>query len=131
MKEVTAMFFEFGESFVSILANDLYDYVYTPMAWIMLAIALISTLAYYVFFDRPRFHRWWHWLIVMGVTVGVVLITGIIYTTSAFNSQGIVDYGISDFIEFLIALVLYTALVFFLFSLFLKRFSTNRTKTPF
>lgn len=125
------MFFEFGESFVSILANDLYEYVYTPMAWIMLAIVLISALAYYVFFDRPRFHRWWHWLIVMGLTMGVVLITGIIYTTSAFNSQGLVDYMILDFIEFLIALVLYTALLFFLFSLLLKQFSTNRTKTPF
>lgn len=131
MKEVIAKFFEFGGSFLSIAADDLYDYVYTPMAFIMLAFVVLSTLAYYIFFDRPRFHRWWHWLTIMGVTVALVFVIGIIYTTSAFNNQGLVDYGILDYVEFLITLILYSALFFFLFSLIIKGFSTNRTKTPF
>lgn len=131
MKEVIAKFFEFGGSFLSIAADDLYDYVYTPMAFIMLAFVVLSTLAYYIFFDRPRFHRWWHWLTIMGVTVALVFVIGIIYTTSAFNNQGLVDYGILDYVEFLITLILYSALFFFIFSLIIKGFSTNRTKTPF
>lgn len=130
MKEIFAKVFEFGGSFLSFAADDLYEYVYTPIGWITLAVVLFSTLSYYVFFDRPRFHRWWHWLTILGLTAFITLAISVVYTISSFNNQGL-EYGLGDYFEFLIAVVLLTSVLFFLFSLFMRSFSTNRRKTPF
>lgn len=130
MKDFIAKIFEFGGSFLSIAADDLYEYVYTPMAWIILALTLLVALGYYKLFDRPRFHRWWHWGIVMGITTVVAVAIAIFYIISAFKEQGL-EYGLTAYMEYLIAVALIAIVLFFLLSMIIKPFSINRTKTPF
>jgi len=129
-KDIFAALFEFFGSFVSEASYDLYDFVYQPVGFIMLIVTLLSVLSYYIFFDRPRFHRWWHWLIVVAITAGVMFGISLAYIISTFNAEGL-NYRFVDYLNFLIAVSLVTSLFFTLFSLVIKRFSVSRAKTPF
>lgn len=130
MKDLFANIFEFGGSFRGDYANELYDFIYVPVGFILIAVALVSTLSYYKLFDRPRFHRWWHWLIVLTITAFLMLIIAIMYTDGVFNKEGL-DIGVGDYVEFLITCFLNTIILFFLFSVLIKNFSINRRRTPF
>lgn len=130
MKDIFAAFFEFFGSFVSEAAYDLYDFVYQPVGYIMLVFTMLSVLSYYIFFDRPRFHRWWHWLIIMAVTALAMFAIAIVYVISTFNAEGLY-YEFVEYLNFLIAVTIVTAFFFTIFSLIVKNFSVNRTKTPF
>lgn len=130
MKDLFANIFEFGGSFRGEFSDYLYDFVYTPVGFILIFVALLSVLAYYKIFDRPRFHRWWHWLIVMAATAFVMLIIAIAYTMGVINREA-PDTSIGDYVDFFISAFLYTAFFFALLSLLVKNFSINRRRTPF
>lgn len=130
MKDFFANLFEYGGAFRGEYANELYDFVYVPVGLIWIALTLIITLAYYLFFDYPRFHRWWHWLGVMATTAVLMSIITALYTNGIFTKEGL-DIAIFDYSEFLLAVFLNTTMLFFLLSLVVKNMSINRRKTPF
>jgi membrane protease YdiL (CAAX protease family) len=130
MKDLFANIFEFGGSFRGEYADILYDFVYVPVGFILIFVALLSTLGYYKLFDRPRFHRWWHWLMVLTLTAFVMVIIAILYTNGVINREA-PDTYIGNYVDFLIAVFLITAILFFLYSILIKNFSINRRRTPF
>jgi hypothetical protein len=130
MKDIFANIFEFGGSFRGDYANELYDFVYVPIGFGLIFLVLLSSIVYYKIFDRPRFHRWWHWLSVLVLTSLVMLVVALLYTNGIFEKEGL-DIGVGDYADFLIAVFINTAVLFFIFSILLKSFSINRSRTPF
>jgi hypothetical protein len=130
MKDLFANLFEFWGSFASISADDLYDLAYTQLGLMLVGITFLVVLGYYRIFDSPRFHRWWHWLIVLASTSIAMFFIAWMYVAGRFVKEGLF-YQIFDYLEFLIAIVIYSAIIFAIFSILVKRFSINRRKTPF
>ncbi len=137
--------YSFYEFFVSDdLLRDLYQQeLLTPLTVSATAIALLGmTLYYYVLNGkRPKYDGMGQWLLVWLVsgvaTFLVVLITCIQKAMqeeprSANPDDGLFfDQGTGAFIVFSLELMVITMLLFFIFSVFLKRWSTHAKIRPF
>lgn len=122
--------FEFGGGFASSSATELQQYVYVPVGFILIFFTMLVCASYYKIFDAPTYHRFWHWLILGGCTMGGMFLIAWIYTISAFKTQSL-EAGFTEYANFLVSVCLFSLVFFTLWSFVFKLFSVNRRKTPF
>lgn len=105
---------------------------YGPAGVTMLILVFVILTLYYLPFGSPKYNKWFHWFLV-SLTAALVS-SGITQNriNTEFSRQGIINYvdGEYLFLFFLwnTFLALFLALVF---SLIVKRFSRNGSRTPF
>ena len=127
------------------LLDDLIDQeLIMPLFWSLLGISLLSVIAYYYIINSSRFSRLVHWLMTLGISS---LLVGIIHFSTCVTMAGnkiprdpnapaeavtyFFDQGTSVFFTFAISVFFVSALLFIIFSIMLKWWSTNARKTPF
>lgn len=96
-------------------------------------ITLVMAIVYYFILDPVRFHKRWHWIIVMLVAGVVNMVVANIILLPLFN-QGLIPQCLSvslfDCWMFGIANGIMSMFFFLLWSFILKRFATNTVNTP-
>lgn len=98
LNDFFAMLYEMG-GFLTIGENgdfsfDLYSFgLYATIGLITWSSAIFSLLIFYFAINHPRFNRWYHWLLFVGILSLIISISTYGITTNTFDSQGI-QYGI-------------------------------------
>lgn len=115
------------------LSKLLYDgKTYFPVGLSMLLLSAIFMAVYYYAINHPRFNRWFHWLIVIGV---VCLIN---FAIAYFMADGVVwdafektDGYVTQIVTFATANAIWTIVFSFVFSILMKWRSSNAKHSPF
>ncbi len=101
---------------------------------ITIGVAAVLVVFYYYILNNPRFCRWWHWLITMGISSVLSLFIGYGicnhqlqngYIGQCLNVTGANCWGFG-FANFIVS-----AMFFFVISIGIKWWSTNCRRTPF
>ncbi|MCU0468746.1 MAG: hypothetical protein MUF58_09105 [Arcicella sp.] len=139
--------FSFYSTFVDeSLIEDLYlETLLTPLTISILVIMLLGAVVFYYVINSIRFGQRKHWFLTMGIG-GIITFTVIFSTcvnmagqeivrNEANIKKGIPDYrfdqGTSIFFTYGLTMVLLAMILFFIFSMLIKWWSTNSRKTPF
>jgi len=110
---------------------------YSSVFYVMLFLPLIVSFVYYVILDHILLANLRKWLIIGGVTGAVATIVAIIIAHQQIQgytfAQNILEAGIgsADFISFGFIIFAYSALLYFVFSLIFKSFSSRCRNIPF
>lgn len=126
----------FGSAYLGEFSNQMdLSRTYSTTFWVMLIIPLLVTVLYYIVLDHILLARFKKWLLI-GVgtcaTTAVIdmLIAKIKLGDCIFNNPSIhIDAG--DYISFGFIVFAYSALLYFIFSLILKSFSSRSRNIPF
>ena len=118
--------------------DSLMDYAnnHFPVIFIvMMFITVVVFLFYYYFLNHPRFNRWWHWLIALGISGFFSLLCGYFTVMSDVWSGNIAPslidgIGPVNAMMFGIYNFVLSVLFFFLFSLLFRRWSRNCKHSP-
>ncbi len=113
------------------ISNDLYSFgIFTTVGFVMLALALLTVIAYYYIINSVRFCRFRHWLMMFLGSSIVTTIFSWIYAFNTFNYNG-VTYAFGDYMTFILVVLVWSMFFFFLFSMILKWGSRNAKRSPF
>ena len=115
--------------------------VYLPIGLTMTAITIVSCVIFYFVINHPRFNKWWHWTIyllfvalinwvIAGIWVKYHLDNGLIPDCLRFT-EGIENISAYHCWMFGLANGIISAVLFFLTSIVIKRWSRNCRHTPF
>ena len=111
-----------------------------PLFWCLFGISLLSVLIYYYVINSPRFSKVSHWVIILIISS---LLVGIVHfsTCMTMAEQQIIrnpgtaafyfNQGTSVFFSFALQIFFVAAILFLLFSVMFKWWSTQAHKTPF
>lgn len=120
--------------------SDAMDFssTYSTTFWVMLIIPLLVTVLYYIVLDHILLARFKKWLLI-GVgtcaTTAVIdmLIAKIKTSDYIFQTQDpqIDNISAGDYLSFGFIVFIYSALLYFIFSLILKSFSSRSRNVPF
>ncbi len=132
MNQLFAEAFElFGLAYQGQLSDDLFRIdAYSTMGYITLSLALLGTLMYYIFLDRPRGVGWVTWLIYGAVTSLIIAVITAFYLGNRFDNAAL-DYLFEDYLGVVFIALFWGFVLYFVFSLIVKRFSVNRRRSPF
>ena len=110
---------------------------YSTTFWVMLIIPLLVTVLYYIVLDHILLARFKKWLLIgVGTCAATAVIDMLIakmkmgefiFTSGIANTH--IDAG--DYLSFGFIVFAYTALLYFMFSLILKSFSSRSRNVPF
>lgn len=116
------------------------DYIKTNLfnvvGIIAVVIALLMSFGFYRVLNHPRFNRWWSWLIVLGIVGVTNLFIGFYFPFADLVNDNI-SADITEFISvadcwmFGVANFIVSVSFFFIFSFFLKKWSSNCKRSPF
>ncbi|RFS14950.1 hypothetical protein [Emticicia sp. C21] len=139
--------FDFYSLFINeSLVEDLYaETLLTPLTTSTIVVTLLCTVTFYYIINSIRFGQLKHWLIMMAI--GAFLTFSIVFL-SCYNmvqqeiprneaniKKGIADYrfdqGSSVFFTYGLTMFFLAMILFVVFSLLIKHWSTNSRKTPF
>lgn len=107
---------------------------YVLVGLLLLGISLLATLVYYYLINRPAFSQWYHWLIILLINA---LIQGAIAFSLTNNDVSIglyceeLNITSNDCFGFAFSNFIWGIIVYFLFSMVVKWWSTNGKKSPF
>ena len=110
---------------------------YSPVFYVMLLLPLIVAFVYYIVLDHILLAQVKKWLYIGLGTAAVATLAGIFIAHQKISgytfSQNIVDAGIgsADFLSFGFIIFFYSALLYFVFSLIFKSFSSRSRNIPF
>ena len=110
---------------------------YSAAFYVMLLLPLLVAFVYYVVLDHILLAQVRKWLLIGVATSAVAALTDIIIAHQAVSgftfSQNILNANISsaDYLSFGFIVFFYSALLFFVFSLILKSFSSRSRNIPF
>jgi hypothetical protein len=105
---------------------------YGPAGTTLVLTVLVFLGLYYLPYGSPKYNRWYHWLLV-SVTAALVS-SGITQNrvNSEFAREGILNYIDSEYLILFFLWNVFLALMLSLtYSLIIKRFSRNASRTPF
>jgi|GEM_PF-2791954 len=134
MNDFFAMFFEFFGTVTSNATDDLWELVYLPAGFLWLFATLVWVVLYYqgffVYRKKARWDTrisWFLWMIISAclTTIGIWMLT-----ISQFRNDDL-EYGFSDYAEFLCMAFLWSLIAYFIFSICLKFSNPARRKIPF
>jgi hypothetical protein len=133
MNDFFAALYELITSQGTELSKLLYDdNTYVPVGIFMLLLSIIGMVVFYYVINHPKFTRWYHWFL----TVGVVCVINFII--AYFNADGVVwdayestNGYVNQIIIFAFANVFWTLVFSFIVSLIIKWKSTNAKHSPF
>jgi hypothetical protein len=121
----------FGMAYFQEFSNTMFDEgMYLLPFWTMLAVPLIATLLYYKVFDGVRGANTGTWF---GAGLLGSLVTGIIvfFYVNNKDTKMSLDFAFSDTLAFVIITVIYSLVLYILFSFGVRYLSTNRRLVPF
>ena len=110
---------------------------YSSVFYVMLFLPLIVSFVYYIVLDLFLLAPLRKWMLIGVVTGAVATVAGIIIAHQKIQgytfSQNILEAGVgsADFISFGFIVFVYCALLYFVFSLILKSFSSRCRNIPF
>lgn len=110
---------------------------YSSVFYVMLLLPLIVAFVYYIVLDHILLAQVRKWMLIGTVTAAVATVTGIIIAHQKIEgytfSQNILEAGIgsADFLSFGFIIFVYSALLYFVFSLIFKSFSSRSRNIPF
>ena len=110
---------------------------YSPVFYTLLLLPLIVAFVYYIVLDHILLAQLKKWMLIGAGTSAVATVITLIIAhqkiTGFTFSQNILETGIStaDFLSFGFIVFVYSALLFFLFSLLFKTFSSRTRNIPF
>ena len=106
-----------------------------PVGVLMLLISAVGMAVYYYVINHPKFNRWYHWLLVVGVLALINFGTAWAMSDGAIwncYNQSIPDnYPVSFFITYAIVNAVWSIIFSFLFSMCMKWKSSNCKYSPF
>jgi len=131
MNDFFANLFELWGLNMSVPADALYENnIYATVGLVMLVSALACFALFYYVVDSPRYVKPRFWILLM-IFMGLGVATfAILHTYNKFNYLGL-EYVFGDYLQFTFTVLFMTMLVFFLFSLLGKHWSTNLKDSPF
>lgn len=127
----------------SSLLNDLFrERLIIPLLYPLVLIPLAGVVAFYYVIDSGRFYKKRHWSITMLISAFIVFI---VYISTCISMAGqqipkdpdnekagfLFNQGDTIFFTFGLQMFVVSMLLFFIFSVILKWWSTNCRKTPF
>jgi len=134
MNDLFAMIYEwlyYEPEFSSLMyTNGLYGL----LGIFTILIPLIIVVLYYLTMNHPRLNRKKHWAIALVFNALLSFFTSFTLVTFLIASLNMEDSDTSyviQSIEFSLVSILYAVILFVIFSLLIKPFSTNCSKTPF
>ena len=110
---------------------------YSSVFYVMLFLPLIVSFVYYIVLDHILLAQLRKWVLIGAVTGAVATLAAIIIAHQQIQgytfSQNILEAGIgsADFISFGFIIFAYSCLLYFLFSLAFKSFSSRSRNIPF
>lgn len=108
---------------------DLYqEGVYSVVGIINLLTNLGMVLIFYYVINRPYFSRWYHWLMILIITVVISFVTGYLVPNNIFIGLGY-EYTL-EYIEFAVWNSFISIILFIVFTYLFKWWSTNAKGTP-
>ena len=145
-----SIFCWFEEFFGLNLADYLWG-VYSPngenlfigLGFWMFGISLFMVLTFYYIINKPLFNNWWGWLIFLSINAGINFIVGwqsvladkregLMTQKSSITGQLIpLDITDAQIVKFGVSDMFLSILVFIIFSLIFKWWSTNCSDAPF
>ena len=134
MNDLFAMFFEFFGTVTCNATDDLWELVYVPggFLWLIASLAWVA-LYYQGFFVYRKKARWdtrSSWLMWMLISSFITTTAVWILVVSQFKNEDL-EYGFSDYAEFMCMVFLWSLIAFILFSILLKFTNPARRKIPF
>lgn len=110
---------------------------YSTTFWVMLIIPLLITVLYYIVLDHILLAKTKKWLLigvgtcattaVIDMLIAKMKMEDYIFTSGITNTH--IDFG--DYLSFGFIVFIYSALLYFIFSLILKSFSSRSRNVPF
>lgn len=123
------------------LLDDIIDQgLILPLFWSLFGFSFLSVITYYYLINSPRFSKLSHWFITLSINSLIISIIHFSTCTSMADQQIIrtpgsavyyFDQGRSVFFTFALQVFFFAGLLFILFSVVFKWWSTNARKTPF
>lgn len=108
-------------------SNEMYNQnMYFLCAYLTAIISWVMPFLYYCLIDR--FDRWWHWLIVLIITLALSPVVVYVYPEAAFDEQKL-DFS-TQLGNFAIANHCVTLVLFLIASFSVKNLSTHCSETP-
>ena len=108
---------------------------YQTICLLILVITAVGALNYYRgYFNKPRFSKLWFWLLNLIVLAGIVFTSAYVISAAGIKEGSHcpdLHFYSTDCILFGLTAVIYTALLFFGFSLMIKWWSLNNNRVPF
>ncbi len=108
------------------------DYVHKPAFFLLLFLNLAAAFVFYFLMapNRSAFNQRKHWAGAMLCSAGITTLIVWRFAQSTIEGEGTVGLGLSDFIEFLMAAFMWSMVMFFFWSLALKRFNPSKQHLP-
>lgn len=128
LNELFAGIFEFLY-YKNPFSDDIYEFkLYASIGLFLLLTTLFIVIIYYYVINHPRFNKWYHWLIVGGITVVSNFIYTLIIPKNEFEIQGL-EYG-NEHVVLSIVCSIYCFIFFVILSFAFRWKSRNCSKTP-
>ena len=102
--------------------------LYEMIPLITIAVPWAAAAIYYFVINSVRFDRWYHWLMVGGISTLLTIIIGYSVNHSVFSDMGL-SYG-AESAAFELANMVWAALMFVIASFAMRWWSTNCRHTP-
>ena len=110
---------------------------YSSVFYVMLLLPLIVAFVYYIVLDHILLAKLKKWVLIGVVTAAVAAVVDIIIAHQKIEgymfSQNILEAGVgsADFLSFGFIIFAYSALLYFIFSVLFKSFSSRSRNIPF
>ena len=134
MNDFFAMFFELFGTVTCNASDDLFELVYITAGFLWLGASLVWVALYYQgFFIYRKKARWdtlSSWFLWMLISSGLTTIAVWLVANAQFKNNDL-EYGFSDYTEFLCLTFFWSIIAYFLMSILLKYSNPARRKIPF
>jgi hypothetical protein len=128
MNEIFSPLYEFFYYNVP-FSDSVYDEsIYAQLGLISFISSLFLVLTFYYWIKRPRFSRWYHWSLILGINFIINIALGFVIPRNKFISLGL-DYE-NEFYFFSLINGIISVLFFVVFSFSLRWWSINAKGTP-
>jgi hypothetical protein len=128
MNEIFSPLYEFFYYNVP-FSDSVYDEsIYAQLGLISFILSLFLVLTFYYWIKRPRFSRWYHWSLILGINFIINIALGFVIPRNKFISLGL-DYE-NEFYFFSLINGIISVLFFVIFSFCLRWWSINAKGTP-
>jgi hypothetical protein len=131
----SALYELFG--YIQDFSDNLYETgVNIPVGIVMVLLSAVGMASYYFAINHPKFNRWFHWLLVVGVLALINFGIAWAMSDSALYDyfQGVnqeIPYSTIDFVTYSVVNAVWSVVFSFIFSLCMKWGSSNAKYSPF
>jgi hypothetical protein len=113
------------------ITTDLYDnFLYGNVGIVMCVSSILVCAAFYFLMNHARYAKVSTWLLMFLVNFLVVFLFALFFPKRTLDGLDKI-YPFTDYLYFAFVVSFWGMLLFFIFSLIFKRFSTNLARTPF